>query len=340
MSSNEESREGPGSDVTQVLSEIAVACFVFNRPDHTERMLTSLAANEESADLPVYVFCDGPRSESEEVATSSVRQVVSKFSSKLNIIQRFEPSNRGVSEQIISGIDTILKKHEMVIVIEEDLVLSPYFLRYMIDGLKLYREEQRVISIHGYLYPNSEKLPETFFLRGADCWGWATWKRGWDLFSGDAEQLFRDLRRQKLVRKFNYGYGSMFTDMLLAHSKGTLSGWDVCWHASAVLNGKLTLYPSKSLVFNAGHDGSGTHSITTGLFDTDVANGSIMVGRIEVRESRAGLRVVRSHLAKFSQNNFERTLRGFKKSAGKRMQSYLRGKSLRRGLASLFRIGH
>ena len=335
----EESIKNPDSKSGQVDSKIAIACFVFNRPDHTERMLTSLAANPESAGLPVYVFCDGPRTKSEKAAATSVQEIVNRFASTLNITQLIEPSNRGVSTQVISGINTVLKEHEMVIVIEEDLVLSPYFLRYMIDALELYREEQRVISIHGYLYPNSEKLPETFFLRGADCWGWATWRRGWDLFSDDAEQLLRDLRRKKLIRKFNYGYGAMYSDMLISHSKGTLSGWDVCWHASAVLNGKLTLYPSRSLVFNAGHDGSGTHSITTGVFDTTVATKPLKVDPIDVRESRAGLRVVRSHLARFSQNNFELALKQIRKSLGKRIDNLLRRMALGQRIASVFRMG-
>src|SRR3546814_16835656 len=71
----------------------------------------------------------------------------------------------------------MLEQHEAVIVIEDDLLLSPYFLKYMNDALYHYRDDQRVASIHGYSLPPDRPLPETYFLKGADCWGWATWRR-------------------------------------------------------------------------------------------------------------------------------------------------------------------
>jgi len=42
----------------------------------------------------------------------------------------------------------------------------------MNDALNHYADDDRVISIHGYMSPVAEQLPTTFFLRGADCWGW------------------------------------------------------------------------------------------------------------------------------------------------------------------------
>ena len=42
--------------------------------------------------------------------------------------------------------------------------------------LELYKNNNKVSSIHGYSYP-TKKLPDYFFLKGADCWGWATWSR-------------------------------------------------------------------------------------------------------------------------------------------------------------------
>ena len=104
---------------------------------------------------------------------------VSGFKS-LNIIER--DINMGLSKSIITGVTEICDKYGKVIVLEDDHVTSPYFLQYMNDGLRAYEHDEDVISIHGYIYPLGDKLPETFFIRGADCWGWATWKTSWAIY--------------------------------------------------------------------------------------------------------------------------------------------------------------
>ena len=97
----------------------------------------------------------------------------------------------------------MVNQYGKVVVLEDDLVTSPYFLKFMNDGLNIYEEEEKVISVHGYVYP-IKGLPEIFFLRGADCWGWATWKRGWDLFEKDGKKLLDELEKRKLTKLFDF----------------------------------------------------------------------------------------------------------------------------------------
>ena len=144
--------------------------------------------------------------------------------------------------------------------LEDDLLTSPYFLDFMNEGLSIYEEDEKVISIHGYVYPISEKLPETFFLRGADCWGWATWKRGWDLFEPDGGLLLNKLEESKQTEEFDFNRSYPYTQMLKDQINGKTNSWAVRWYASAFLQNKYTLYPGKSLVSNIGGDGSGTNT--------------------------------------------------------------------------------
>ena len=169
--------------------------------------------------------------------------------------------------------------------LEDDIVTSPYFLRYMNDALRVYEDDEDVISIHGYVYPVKGPLPETFFLRGADCWGWATWKRGWDIFEPDGGKLMRDLRRKELRRRFDFNGAYPYTRMLEEQIAEKNSSWAIRWYASALSQGKLTLYPGRSLVQNIGTDGSGTHCANTGFFTTNAATMPIELARIPVKES-------------------------------------------------------
>ena len=103
-------------------------------------------------------------------------------------------------------------------------------------------------------------MPSTFFLKGADCWGWATWKRGWDLFEYDGKKLLKALIQKKLIYQFNYNNTFDFERMLKNQIEGKNDSWAIRWYASALINNKLTLYPGKSLIQNIGLDNSGVHS--------------------------------------------------------------------------------
>jgi len=168
-------------------------------------------------------------------------------------------------------------------VLEDDLVTSPYFLQYMNDALNLYENDNRVISIHGYCYP-IDGLPETFFLKGADCWGWATWKRGWSLFEQDGSRLISELERRKLVERFDCFGAYDFSGMLKGQIEGRNDSWAIRWYASALLQGKLTLYPGKSLVHNTGNDASGRHCAAIDAFDAALSLSPVQVGDITVEE--------------------------------------------------------
>jgi hypothetical protein len=63
-----------------------------------------------------------------------------------------------------------------VIVLEDNLVTSPLFLRYMNDALEFYKDESRVMHIIDWNYPmNFIPNSDVYFYRIMDCWGWATW---------------------------------------------------------------------------------------------------------------------------------------------------------------------
>ena len=128
-------------------------------------------------------------------------------------------------------------------------------------------------------------MPETFFLRGADCWGWATWKRGWDLFEPDGEKLLAGINAQNIRKEFNYDGSYDLVGMLYSQIKGKIDSWAIRWYASAFVKNKLTLYPGESLVLNIGNDGSGTHCGTTEMFTSRLTKYELKLVKIAVFES-------------------------------------------------------
>jgi hypothetical protein len=234
------------------------------------------------------VFCDGPRSDIDAAAVQAVQREALEPRRFRDLAIVATGHNAGLARSVVKGVSTMLESSEEVIVLEDDLVTAPGFLTYMNDGLQKLRDDERVISIHGYSYPTGITTP--FFLRGADCWGWATWRRGWALYEPDGEKLLAELHRRELTELFDFGGTQAFVSMLEDQIAGRVDSWAIRWYASAFLAGKLTLYPGQSLVQNIGHDGSGTHTGMSHRFDAALAPAAPVLDGLVIDESPAARR--------------------------------------------------
>lgn len=263
-----------------------IALFVYNRPWHTQQTVESLQKNILSLNSDLFIYSDGPKSDAQADLVSQVRQYINHIQGfkSVTIVERAE--NFGLARSIIDGVTSIIAKHERVIVLEDDMVTSPYFLDFMNAGLNTYAGNSDVASIHGYVYP-IEGLPETFFMRGADCWGWATWRDRWVMFEPDGAELLKRLNERSLTKRFDFNGAYPFIKMLRDQISGANNSWAIRWHASAFLNSKYTLYPGKSLVLNIGNDGSGTHCDITDSLSSDVVMMPVHVTTIPVKENES-----------------------------------------------------
>lgn len=234
-----------------------IALFTYNRADKTKRAVESLLQNKEAKYSDLFVFSDGPKTSEKKAGVEENRKYIHTISgfNSVHIIER--EKNWGLANSLIAGITEVINKYGKVIVVEDDLILSPYFLKFMNDGLEKYKDDDRVSSISGFIPPVKEKLPNTFFLRYFECWGWATWDRAWKLLNTDTKYLLRKIRMK--TYDFNLDGSCGLYGILYCQKVGTVDSWYIRLYASFYLTGKLTLFPNHSLVSNGGMDGSGTH---------------------------------------------------------------------------------
>ncbi|MHA4847421.1 glycosyltransferase family protein [Flavitalea antarctica] len=261
-----------------------ILLFTYNRLKHTRNTVEALKANTLAKQTDLLVFSDAAKIPEAVPAVLSVRAYLHTITGFRKVIIIERETNYGLGRNIISGVSQILQTAQSAIVIEDDLVVSPYFLDFMNDGLRIYENEQQVISIHGYTYPVSRTLPETFFIKGADCLGWATWQRSWKEFESDGQVLLDRLIAEKKTDEFDFGGTFPFTQMLKDQIEGKNTSWAVRWYASAFLNDRYTLYPGKSLVYHAGGDGTGTNTGFNSLLDVELSKDRITVERKEVKQ--------------------------------------------------------
>jgi hypothetical protein len=274
--------------------EIApVALFSFKRPLHTKATMEALLANNFSVQTKIYIFIDGLNSNASKEDAVNHSEVVSFINSFQWPCEKevfVNKENKGLAASIVEGVSYVLEKHNRVIVLEDDLVTSPYFLEYMNDALKKYVNDQEVACISGYVYPLKKKFDSAFFVKGADCWGWATWQEKWkSIFDDNPEKLLEKLSNRKLSREFNFNDSYPYVSMLKDRVNGKNQSWAVLWYASAFLQNKLCLYPPVSLVHNIGNDGSGTHTnFFTDRFDSDYESAYKPILPDEITENKYG----------------------------------------------------
>ena len=292
MTKNLEKLESSSPEMSSKLAPIAL--FVYNRLTHTAKTIDALKANILADESELFIFSDGEKNEENMAKVAEVREYIKTISGFKKVTVYEKESNIGLADSIISGVTQIVKQYEKVIVVEDDLVTSKYFLQYMNEGLVYYENEEKVISIHGYIYPVKRSLPETFFIMGADCWGWATWKRGWDLFNPDGKYLLKQLREKKLTEKFNFDGVCKYTKMLEDQIAGKNNSWAIRWYASSFLADKLTLYPGQSLVINIGYDGSGTHGDNFEI-SQELIDKKINLSPIEIKENKDARKAIKHY---------------------------------------------
>lgn len=268
------------------MSFAPVALFVYNRPWHTRQAVEALRANPLAAETPLYVFSDAHREAAAKQAVEEVRAYIRTITGfhSITIIERNE--NYGLARAIITGVGQLCEQYGRVIVLEDDLATSRYFLEYMNAALDKYEQEQRVMQIAGYMFPAQMNINEdAVLLPFTSSWGWGTWQRAWRYFDAEAQGFEQLKANSELRRAFDLGGRYGYFRMLESQRRGETDSWAIRWYLSVFLRQGLTLYPRKSLVRNLGFDGSGVNCVASSIAEASIEaefRVQVMPERIEV----------------------------------------------------------
>ncbi len=238
-----------------------IVIFTYKRPRHTRLLLESLRANPGAEDCDIYAFSDGPRAAQDEAAVNATRSALrdARFP-RLTVVAR--DRNLGLAANVIDGVTRICSKFGRVIVLEDDLVLSPTYLAYMNAALERYANDERVYHVSGYMFPVRLKAPDdAVFLPMMTCsGGWATWARAWRAFDAEARAYPELKADRKLRRRFDLGGAYNFFDMLERQRAGKVDSWAIRWYLSAFMRDGLALFPVRSLAQNVGFGEAATNT--------------------------------------------------------------------------------
>ena len=252
-----------------------VVLFVYNRLDHTMNVIDSLSKNLLADKTDLYVFSDAAKTENGWDKVHAVREYICRTDwrqsfQKVTVVEAEQ--NKGLARSIIGGVTKILEEYGKVIVVEDDLVLSPYFLQYMNGALDYYKNDQKIWSISGYSFPMKSLKNynhDVFYSYRGCSWGWATWLDRWVKTDWEVKDYLKLMSDKEWQKRFNRG-GSDLTGMLSLQMEGKINSWAIRWVFAQSNLDMYTVYPKKSYILNDGCDGSGTNSGTHHELDTNI----------------------------------------------------------------------
>lgn len=249
-----------------------IIVFAYDRPDHLSQTLGALDKNDLASESELYIFCDGPKANATEERKLRIQQTrkvahAAKGFRDVHVVEAAQ--NNGLANSIIGGVSEIVAKHGRVIVVEDDLLTSPYFLKYMNTALDKYESYPAVFSIGGHNFPPQKmRIPKDYphdaYVSVRCCsWGWATWKDKWERIDWSLDYMEEFLQQPEQIKAFNRG-GDDLTEMLCMQRDHRIDSWAIRFAFQHFYHHAITILPCISYVDNIGCDGTGEHCADTG----------------------------------------------------------------------------
>jgi hypothetical protein len=271
-----------------------IVLFVYNRIEHTKKTVEALSKNLLADESELFVYSDAAKDVSAIDKVKEVRSYIKTIQGfkSLTIIER--EKNWGLAATIIDGVTNVVNQYGKIIVLEDDIVTSSYFLKFMNDALDFYADNIGVWHISGWNHPiKTDGLGDAFFWRTMDCWGWATWKNRWKYFKKDTDKLLGNFTKLDIYRFNMYGADNLW-GQVFDNKKGKINTWAIFWYASIFQENGLCLNPTISFVQNIGLDGTGIHCGESSIYVHDIlCEKDINFMAIRTKENRRAVKRIK-----------------------------------------------
>lgn len=244
-----------------------VALFIYNRPSKTERVLDQISTAEPQRLL---VVSDGPQSQdaSDIKRCERTREVVRDgVDWKCDVAWNTTDTNMGLKHRFVTGLRWIFQREHEAIILEDDCVPNESFFNFCSVILDEYRDDERIMDVSGSNHLGEWK-PDSkdyhFSMQGG-IWGWATWRRSWELYDPEMKLWRNDEIRQRLRDVIADNDQADYLEYIYDKAySGEIETWDYPWGFARQINSALSVVPSKNLVTNIGFGEDATNTSAEG----------------------------------------------------------------------------
>lgn len=248
-----------------------VLFIVFNRPDTTAQVWEAIA---EQKPHKLYVAADGPRIDvpADKERCDRVREIVSAVNWDCSVRRLYHPQNLGCNIAVRSAIDWYFRNEAKGIILEDDCLPDPSFFRYCSELLDKYRLNEEVLMISGTNLIPSYRFSESYaFSRITNIWGWASWRRAWQLYDAEMRHWPEYSKSDDLAYFGDYA-DDVFDSLNSAYSSEPIYNWAIPWRFACMFRQMVSIVPRSNLVRNIGfgHPDATRHRRSLALGDIPV----------------------------------------------------------------------
>ena len=241
-----------------------VLLIAWRRPQMLRKVIDSLRI---VAPKIMFIACDGPNEnrvgEAEKVAAT--RAVISHYIDwPCDMHYLYSDINQGCRLGVSRAISWFFSNVDEGIILEDDCIPVPRFFYLCQNLLHEYRNDWRVASIGGHNPVKTvERSNDIIFSRYFECWGWATWKRAWNVYDDQMKVLGLESQRCRLEDCFTTPgevyFWTQLAKQLLVTDKP--SSWAYRFQMCCVANNMVHAISKISLVENIGFGPDSTNCI-------------------------------------------------------------------------------
>ena len=238
-----------------------IAVFCYKRAAKLKQSMEALLKNPECSEMDIIFFCDGAKAEKDLAGVIATRNYINSLSGFRNIYKQFREKNVSTGPNFEQGIRYLCQHYDQFIVIEDDLVVTPNYLRYMLDALDFYRNEKSIFTVSGFAFPlkTADYKYDTVIHKRFSCYGWASW-------SNRVKNVVWDPHQLEAIRQTSPNFKSRLNKegmdlyrILKKQLNGTISTWDIQMQVHLVENNLKVVYPVLSKASNIGFDNESTN---------------------------------------------------------------------------------
>ena len=251
--------------------------IIFNRPD-----VTGLVFDEIRKVQPkqLFIAADGPRVNrpSDVELCHETRSIINQIDWPCEVKTLFREQNLGCGKAVSSAISWFFGEVEEGIILEDDCLPHPTFFNYCQDLLEHYRHDSKVMHIVGVNFQNGNKRGEAsyYFAAVSHVWGWASWRRAWNLYNFNVSDFYTFVREEKIYDYFpNQKLGLHWLQNFKSMYYHVIDTWDHQWSYSIMNNGGVSIIPNTNLISNIGFREDATHTSSSNSVYANVKTSAI-----------------------------------------------------------------
>lgn len=252
-----------------------IGVFCYNRVSKLKRCIDALLTNPECAEMDIIFFSDGPKKKDDSTPIAEVRNYIDKLKGFKSVIKHYREENLSTGPNFRTGLTFLAENYEQFIIVEDDLIVSPNYIKFLLDALTFYKQDKSVFCVTAYVFPIKSKdyKYDTIVYKRFCSYGWGGWGNRFNAVIWDENQLERLMNTSPGFKKRLNAEGYDLVRMLKKQISGKISTWDIQMQTHVAENRLKVIYPTLSKVSNIGFDEESTNTSGVNYLVTPVDDG-------------------------------------------------------------------